>query len=141
MALRTLNRISCKLLAHPSCACEPLSLASLRAGYCTFTSPRPQPTTRQLPSVHSQTVQFSSLKTDSSPSREKEPEPGYRARLTALWDRYGVLAVTTYLGVYATTLTSVFFLLDMDLVRASAVGVDPAEATAKVPLPACAVVT
>lgn len=49
-----------------------------------------------------------------------------------LWSKYGMVAVGTYLGIYVTTLGSIFVALDFDLFRASTFGIDPIESVKKV---------
>jgi hypothetical protein len=53
-------------------------------------------------------------------------------KIKFLWRRYGYLAIFTYLGIYATTLSSLFVALDFDIFKASTVGLDPNEAIKKV---------
>ena len=63
-----------------------------------------------------------------------EPTRGQKARegFKELWKKYGTVAITTYLSVYVSTLTSVFFALDYDIFGASTFGMDPADAIHKV---------
>ncbi len=45
-----------------------------------------------------------------------------------LWQKYGYIAVGTYLGVYVSTLSAVFVALEFDIFQASQVGFDPVDA-------------
>ena len=45
-------------------------------------------------------------------------------KLQRLWKKYGVLTVVTYLSVYASTLSGIFFALDFDLFNAATFGLD-----------------
>lgn len=49
-------------------------------------------------------------------------------KMKKMWDAYGVVAVGTYLGVYLTTLSSLFLALDNDIFNAASVGLDPMHA-------------
>jgi hypothetical protein len=77
---------------------------------------------------------------DSSSQPAQPPQPAtavvenksFKFKLKTLWKTYGVLAVTTYLGVYVGTLSSIFLALDYDIFHAATVGVDPIAAIQKV---------
>lgn len=57
---------------------------------------------------------------------------GYRAKLTNLWKKYGLLAVGTYFGIYFTTLGSLFLSLDYNLINPSTLGIDHTAAIHKI---------
>lgn len=54
-----------------------------------------------------------------------------------MWTSYGPLGIGAYLGVYVTTLGSIFLALDYDLFHAAQVGLDPASAIEKVSISIC----
>jgi len=63
----------------------------------------------------------------SSSDTEKKEKPTFRILLK----KYGVIAPTVYLGIYVTTLTSVYVALDLDVFNAATFGLDPAAAVTK----------
>lgn len=54
-----------------------------------------------------------------------------KSKIKALWKNYGTIAIGTYLGVYLTTLGSIFIAIDFDIFNAGSVGLDPAYAIKK----------
>jgi len=63
---------------------------------------------------------------------EEEEDVSVKGRLKLLWKRYGLVAIGTYLGIYVSVLSSVFYALDYDVFRASTLGLDPVAAVKKV---------
>ena len=59
-------------------------------------------------------------------------QPTFKEKVGNMWKKYGKLAIVTYIGVYATTLGSIFFALDFDLFNAATFGFDHAAAITKV---------
>lgn len=54
-----------------------------------------------------------------------------KSKIKGLWQNYGTIAIGTYLGVYLTTLGSIFIAIDFDIFNAASVGLDPAFAIKK----------
>jgi hypothetical protein len=69
---------------------------------------------------------------ESSRDETDLEESGLKAKVSAMWKKYGVLAITTYFSIYVCTLGSIFFVLDFDIINASSVGFDPVETIKKV---------
>lgn len=65
----------------------------------------------------------------NEPSKDQD---SVKAKLQSLWKNYGMLAITTYLGIYGTTLGTMFFALDNGLLSSSAMGIDHIQAIQKV---------
>lgn len=144
MSLRTLGRVSCKLFGHGACECSPSALSAVQ--FCrpisTIQSSGKKETQRKgvasnkIPSLSSKSVialpqvRYLSSKSDSDDKDDKKPKQvqSVATRLKKMWKAYGVLAVGTYLGVYASTLGSLFLALDYDVFNAATVGLDPAYA-------------
>lgn len=57
-----------------------------------------------------------------------------KGKVKVMWKKYGYISIGTYFGLYVTTLSSIFVLLDFDLVNASSFGFDPIETIKKVRL-------
>lgn len=74
----------------------------------------------------------SSISRSSSSGGEVSKSQKAKEGFKELWTKYGTVAITTYLGVYVSTLTSVFFALDYDIFGASTFGLEPADAIHKV---------
>ena len=55
-----------------------------------------------------------------------------KSKLKLMWKKYGVTFIGTYLGIYALTLSSIFFSLDLQLLIPSSVGFEPVAAVHKV---------
>jgi len=55
-----------------------------------------------------------------------------KGKIKYMWKSYGTIAIGTYLGVYLTTLGSIFLCVDMDVFNAASVGLDPVGAIQKV---------
>lgn len=129
MNMRALSRLSCKLWSHGRCGCEPVTVFS--SNFCTESklSSRASPQNRTVVTIPS--ARFGTSKEDI-PSKEVEQTQSYQAKLKGLWKTYGALAIGTYLSIYATTLGSIFFALDLNLLNSASFGVDPIEAVKKV---------
>eukprot|EP01039_Chlorochromonas_danica_P004274 gene4274-4694_t len=129
MNVRALSRLSCKLWSHGRCGCEPVTVFS--SNFCTESklSSRASPQNRSVITIPS--ARFSTGKEDS-PSKQPEQAKSYQTKLKGLWKAYGTLAIGTYLSIYATTLGSIFFALDLNLLNSTSFGVDPIEAVKKV---------
>lgn len=67
----------------------------------------------------------------SEVEKDNSLKPGLKSKLTILWKNYGAIAICTYIGVYASTMTSVFFALDYDIFNAATFGLDPKLAVEK----------
>jgi len=63
---------------------------------------------------------------------ESEEDASMKGKLKLMWKRYGMVAIGTYLGIYVSVLSSVFFALDYDIFRAATFGLDPVAAVKKV---------
>ena len=63
---------------------------------------------------------------------EDDGSGGVKGGVKLLWKRYGMVAIGTYLGIYLSVLSSLFFSLDYDIFRSSTFGLDPAAAVQKV---------
>eukprot|EP01040_Poterioochromonas_malhamensis_P015546 gene15546-17426_t len=48
-----------------------------------------------------------------------------KEKFKKLWKAYGIVLISTYLGIYISTLGSLFIALDLDLFNAASVGLDP----------------
>lgn len=140
MALRTLGRVSCKLLGHGSCECTPTTLSAIRFCRPISTNTRSTSDHRRkkavaytIPKITSQAamnlpqVRYLSTKSDSEEKKApaKQQVKTVAEKLKRMWKAYGALAVGTYLGVYVTTLGSLFLALDYDIFNAATVGLDP----------------
>jgi hypothetical protein len=87
-------------------------------------------------SLGSSLVKFHLIHTDnkessdvaSSSSRGDRVKGGFKE----LWSKYGVVGVSTYLGVYVGTLSMLFVAMDFDLFKSSTFGFEPADAIQKV---------
>ena len=55
-----------------------------------------------------------------------------KSKLKLMWKKYGITFIGTYLGIYALTLSSIFFSLDLQLLIPSSVGFEPVAAVHKV---------
>eukprot|EP00600_Ochromonadales_sp_CCMP1393_P000916 CAMPEP_0174989774 /NCGR_PEP_ID=MMETSP0004_2-20121128/20922_1 /TAXON_ID=420556 /ORGANISM="Ochromonas sp., Strain CCMP1393" /LENGTH=179 /DNA_ID=CAMNT_0016243247 /DNA_START=129 /DNA_END=668 /DNA_ORIENTATION=+ len=64
-------------------------------------------------------------------AKEDSKTTPYKERVSDMWKKYGKLAIGTYLGIYVTTLSSIFFALDLDLFHAATFGFDPVAAITK----------
>ena len=53
-------------------------------------------------------------------------------KIKKMWKNYGTVAISTYIGIYVTTLTSIFYCLDYDIFNAATFGMDPIAAVEKV---------
>lgn len=60
-----------------------------------------------------------------------EPE-SMKTKIKYMWKTYGIIGIGTYLGIYVTTLGSIFLCIDFDVFNAASVGLDPAGAIKKV---------
>lgn len=165
MALRTLERISCKVFGHGACECNPSVLSTVQ--FCRPISTLQQPNIPRrrkitestkasvIPSVPHQ-IRIMSSKPDfgkktpdasspvdsSSPTLQNAPSKpdseenlnhvpkgvSMMEKMKKMWDAYGIVAVGTHLGVFVTTLASLFLALDHDIFNAASVGVDPMHA-------------
>lgn len=82
---------------------------------------------------------MSSVRLASSQSNPEKEDKSFATEPTSvtdkfkkMWQAYGVLAVGTYLSVYAGTLGSLFLALDYDIFNAATFGLDPVDAIKKV---------
>ena len=67
-----------------------------------------------------------STNTDLNSDKEKGKPAGSLKKLNNLWKKYGVLAVTTYFGIYGATLAGMFLAIDYDIFNAATFGLDSA---------------
>jgi hypothetical protein len=67
-------------------------------------------------------------------SKSNEVEEKKTNRVKEIFDKYGYVAIGTYLGVYVATLSGVFLALDYDLLASSSFGFDPITTTKSVSL-------
>ena len=81
----------------------------------------------------------SSSASNDDKDKEKISEPStyadqvdVKSKIKYMWKSYGIVAVGTYFGLYVTTLSSIFFALDLDIFNSSTVGLDPSMAINKV---------
>lgn len=73
------------------------------------------------------------LSTGPEPGKVEENQPlTFKEKVSNMWKNYGKLAIGTYIGVYISTLGSIFFALDFDVFNAATFGFDHAAAIAKV---------
>lgn len=68
----------------------------------------------------------------NSMDSEVAEDTSAKGKIKSLWKRYGVVAIGTYLGIYVSVLSSMFFALDYDIFRSSTFGLEPAAAVQKV---------
>jgi hypothetical protein len=69
----------------------------------------------------------------SGKNEEKAKEDtSVKGKFSTFFKKYGYIFVGTYLGVYVTTLGSLFVALDFDIFNASTFGFDPEAAVRKV---------
>jgi len=61
-----------------------------------------------------------------------EDDESLKGKVKKLWKQYGVVAIGTYLGIYVSVLSSVYFALEYDVFNASTFGFDPTSAVQKV---------
>lgn len=74
----------------------------------------------------------SSGSNDKDKKETKEKIADGVSKVKQMWTKYGTVFIGTYLGVYVTTLGSLFLALDYDIFNASMVGLDPVAAVSKV---------
>ena len=124
MSLGALRRISCSIIPS-ACGCKtgPTAL---------FCSPALSSFSKR--GVKQQAVAIRAFSTGPTPDKVKEPEQQltFKDKVKNMWKNYGKLAIVTYIGVYASTLGSVFLALDFGAFNASTFGFDHAAAIAKV---------
>lgn len=117
MALRSLHKISCTIFPS-ACGCRTVASAV----YCTPISTK----------IRSKAIPISAVRL-SSTSQEKQPtQLTFKDKAANLFKTYGKLAIITYTGVYLSTLGSMFFLLEYDVLNSSSFGLDPSIAIEKV---------
>eukprot|EP01041_Mallomonas_annulata_P000372 gene372-679_t len=85
----------------------------------------------ERPTFRQCTAKFLSTKADDD-LRELSKPKTFGDKVKDLWKSYGYVAVGTYLGIYVTTLGSIYFCLDMDVFNSAAFGLDPVVAVKKV---------
>ena len=161
MALRGLRRISCRILKHGGCDCNELPNMNFCAPVSTIAGNDATTTKMTLNSmkrtksgpVYSTAVGKSNFRLFSikpetrfvpTPSNTDSPVPninevkgmadetGFKNKVKYMWKSYGYVAIGTYLGIYLTTLTSIFLCVDFDVFNAASIGLDPAYAIGKV---------
>ena len=71
-------------------------------------------------------------KTEEKQEKVSVEKISFKDKAANMWKAYGKVAIATYLGVYITTLSSMFLALNYDIFSASTFGLDPASAIAKV---------
>lgn len=71
---------------------------------------------------------------DKNKKETKEKIANGMSKMKLMWKKYGTVFIGTYLGVYVTTLSSLFLALDYDVFNAAMVGLDPVAAVEKVHL-------
>ena len=74
---------------------------------------------------------ISDKRSDSSSATDNKVNAGQQSKFSQLWQKYGYVSITFYVGLYLTTLSGVFISLDFDLFRASTFGFDPIESVKK----------
>jgi hypothetical protein len=65
-------------------------------------------------------------------SKTEEKKEEMSNSIKATFQKYGYVAVGTYLSLYVVTLSSLFVALDLDLLHSSTFGFDPIATTTKV---------
>ncbi len=76
---------------------------------------------------------FGHLHFSSSPHKDDDVEASSKmSRVKSLWKKYGMIAVGTYLSVYAVTLGGLYFVLEFGVLKSITIGVDPIDAVKKV---------
>lgn len=140
MALRQLKRVACVALGHGQCECRPFQL--IASNYCTASAQTKR--SSNIPKLYpNHLVNLNLARNNSSVPNDRTSNPttntntnktnlSTKDKLKKLWKNYGIVAVSTYLGIYATTLGSIFLALDFDLFNAASVGLDPTYAIEKV---------
>ncbi len=134
MALRHLKRATCVALGHGQCECRPFQLVA--ASFCTTSTQKKSMTFPQRKQFPPAMIRMNSSVPNergaNHTTNAKSSDLSTKDKLKKLWKNYGIIAVSTYLGIYATTLGSIFLALDFDLFNAASVGLDPAYAIEKV---------
>jgi hypothetical protein len=153
MSLKAFRSISCRVLGHGGCECNPMvSLTALR--YCSTSSTptniptksikvkplRPLPSSLVVPSRSFSATKVSSTgksdvldkTTNTNQSSTQNQQLSLKDKLKTLWKQYGLIAVGTYLSIYVATLSSMFVALDWDIFNAATFGLDPMYAIQKV---------
>jgi hypothetical protein len=65
-------------------------------------------------------------------TKSQAPAPKKPGKLMNLWRQYGYVALGTYFTIYVTTLTSLFYAFDNDLLSAHSIGLSPEDVIEKV---------
>ena len=121
MSLRSLHRVSCSILST-ICVSN-----STRASAKILCIPVTSLGSKRV--LNSTSIRMLSSGPDSGKPKE---ELTFKDKVANMWKNYGKLAIGTYLGVYITTLGSIFLALDFDVFNAATFGFDHAAAIAKV---------
>ena len=69
---------------------------------------------------------------DDKEGKIQQQKGGFFSKIKKGWEKYGFLGVATYVTLYATTMTPIFFALKYDIFNAAAIGLDPVESVASV---------
>ena len=74
--------------------------------------------------------------TGPNPDKLSEPQQNltFKDKVKNMWKNYGKLAIVTYIGVYGSTLASIYLALDLGAFNAATFGFDHAQAITKVRL-------
>jgi hypothetical protein len=127
MSFKGLLNIGCRVFGHGACDCRSMRLLK-NAPFCTVTK-----SVVRAPRTVNAVRKLSALPTHSDKREEDDSAAlSMKDKLKKLWKNYGIIAITTYFGIYGATLTTAFLCLDFDLFNASSVGLDPAYAIQKV---------
>lgn len=134
-------RLSARTLNPTKLSISTLSIQFQRAcGYhldAPFTSVisyKYQPKFLESKFYASTSTRLLSTSSDSKSSSESTiaEKESLSSKLKAMWSKYGYIAVGTYLSVYVCTLSSLFIVLDYDIINAASVGFEPTETIKKV---------
>ena len=151
MSLSHFNRISCKILNKGACNCRSFMPATMLCAPAMSTSVSAIAGKSKFIPIGQ--VRSSAMSTSTSPRKSSlkdtpvkdtmkpevevvvkaivEPE-SMKTKIKYMWKTYGIIGIGTYLGIYVTTLGSIFLCIDFDVFNAASVGLDPAGAIKKV---------
>ena len=126
MSLRSLHRISCSIFPT-ICGCN--SIRAPAEILCIPVTKGKMVTKKAKKVLNSTSIRSFSTGPDSGKPKE---ELTFKDKVVNIWKNYGKIAIGTYVGVYVTTLGSLFFALDFNVYNATTFGLDHTAAIAKV---------
>jgi hypothetical protein len=121
MYMRSLHRVSCSIFPS-ACGCK--TIRGTTAMLCA-------PTAGRFVKVSGPALAVSSVRSLSTDS-ENASNPTFKEKITLMWKNYGKVAIGTYITVYLTTISSIYFALDFGVFNAATFGFDHAAAILKV---------